>query len=186
VTTGGRTGGRRRWSGGGRWLDIDALPGVRRRLWHAHHDYERPGPIRQKFSKEVFDFLAEIVGARKTVLPLVVFGRWVCVSYELDTTVATISPTTAPAALNAINGRVCARISNDAFARFRDEEDAWVAIVTRDGRAFCVGADLKDGADRSCVPGDVLGEADDELPSRVVGDLQALIAAVNGYAWATG
>src|ERR1700736_5076531 len=34
---------------------------------------------------------------------------------------------------------------NAAFARFRDEDDAWVAIVTGAGRAFCVGADLRDG-----------------------------------------
>ena len=35
---------------------------------------------------------------------------------------------------------------NDAFTRLRDDEDAWVAIVTGSGRAFCVGADLRDGA----------------------------------------
>src|SRR4051812_15719300 len=34
---------------------------------------------------------------------------------------------------------------NDAFTRFRDEEDAWVAIVTGAGKAFCVGADMSDG-----------------------------------------
>ncbi len=35
---------------------------------------------------------------------------------------------------------------NEAFSRFRDEEDAWVGIVTGAGRAFCAGADLRDGA----------------------------------------
>ena len=40
----------------------------------------------------------------------------------------------------------CAADLNDAFSRFRDDEDAWVAIVTGAGRAFCAGADLRDGA----------------------------------------
>src|ERR1700694_2373889 len=66
------------------------------------------------------------------------------VQYELDDHVATI-PYNRPDALNAINGEM--RIGlNDAFTRFRDDEDAWVAIVTGAGRAFCAGADLRDGA----------------------------------------
>jgi enoyl-CoA hydratase/carnithine racemase len=66
------------------------------------------------------------------------------VTYELDEHVATISYN-RPHALNAVNGELRADL-NAAFARFRDEEDAWVAIVTGVGRAFCAGADLKDGA----------------------------------------
>lgn len=31
----------------------------------------------------------------------------------------------------------------DAWTRFRDDESAWVAVVTGVGRAFCTGADLK-------------------------------------------
>src|SRR5206468_6230288 len=34
---------------------------------------------------------------------------------------------------------------NAAFTRFRDEEDAWVAIVTGAGKAFSAGADMRDG-----------------------------------------
>ena len=49
-----------------------------------------------------------------------------------------------PDALNAINGALRTGL-NDAFLRFRDDEDAWVAIITGAGRAFSVGADLKDG-----------------------------------------
>ncbi len=66
------------------------------------------------------------------------------VLYELTDHVATITYN-RPEALNAINGEM-RRGLNDAFARFRDDEDAWVAIVTGAGRAFSVGADLRDGA----------------------------------------
>jgi enoyl-CoA hydratase/carnithine racemase len=64
------------------------------------------------------------------------------VTYELDADrhVATITYN-RPDALNAINGEMRADL-NDAFARFRDEEAAWVGIVTGAGRAFCVGADV--------------------------------------------
>src|ERR1700694_3297407 len=66
------------------------------------------------------------------------------VNYVLDGHVATITYD-RPEALNAVNGELRVDL-NAAFARFRDEEDAWVAIVTGRGRAFCAGADLRDGA----------------------------------------
>lgn len=66
------------------------------------------------------------------------------VRYELEGHVATITYH-RPERLNAVNGEL-RRDLNEAFARFRDDEDAWVAIVTGAGRAFCVGADLRDGA----------------------------------------
>jgi enoyl-CoA hydratase/carnithine racemase len=65
-------------------------------------------------------------------------------TYELDGHVATITYN-RPEVLNAINAEM-RRDLNEAFARFRDDEEAWVAIVTGSGRAFCVGADLRDGA----------------------------------------
>ena len=66
------------------------------------------------------------------------------VTYELDGHVATITYN-RPEALNAINGEM-RRDLNAAFSRFRDDEEAWVGIVTGAGRAFCAGADLRDGA----------------------------------------
>jgi enoyl-CoA hydratase/carnithine racemase len=66
------------------------------------------------------------------------------VRYELDGHVATITYN-RPDALNAINGAM-RRGLNDAFTRFRDEEDAWVGIVTGAGTAFCTGADMRDSA----------------------------------------
>src|ERR1700722_15711938 len=54
------------------------------------------------------------------------------VLYERRDDVATITYN-RPGALNA------------AHDGFRDEEEAWVGIVTGAGRAFCAGADLRDG-----------------------------------------
>ena len=67
-----------------------------------------------------------------------------CVLYEVNRHVATITYN-RPEALNAINGDM-RRDLNAAFASFRDDEDAWVAIVTGAGKAFCAGADMRDGA----------------------------------------
>jgi E-phenylitaconyl-CoA hydratase len=66
------------------------------------------------------------------------------VLYELDGHVATITYN-RPESLNAVNGEM-RRDLNAAFTRFREEEDAWVGIVTGAGKAFCAGGDIKDGA----------------------------------------
>lgn len=64
-------------------------------------------------------------------------------SYERDGHVATITYN-RPEALNAVNGSM--RESLDAaWTRFREDEEAWVGIVTGAGKAFCAGADLRDG-----------------------------------------
>src|SRR5215471_15767941 len=66
------------------------------------------------------------------------------VLYARDGHVATITYN-RPERLNAINGQVRQDL-NAAWERFRADDEAWVAIVTGAGRAFCVGADLRDGA----------------------------------------
>jgi enoyl-CoA hydratase/carnithine racemase len=66
------------------------------------------------------------------------------VLYELVGHVATITYN-RPQALNAVNGEM-RRDLNAAFTQFRDDEDAWVGIVTGAGKAFCAGGDIKDGA----------------------------------------
>jgi enoyl-CoA hydratase/carnithine racemase len=102
------------------------------------------------------------------------------VLYERDGHVATITYN-RPDVMNAINGEL--RIDlNAAWERFRDDEEAWVAIVTGAGRAFCVGADLKDGAGSAGTwPGSFW-----EIPT--VNSFESglevwkpTIAAVNGY-----
>jgi E-phenylitaconyl-CoA hydratase len=65
------------------------------------------------------------------------------VTYELDDHIATIT-LNRPDARNAINGALRQDL-NAAWDRFRDDEDAWVGILTANGDVFCAGGDLKDG-----------------------------------------
>jgi enoyl-CoA hydratase/carnithine racemase len=104
----------------------------------------------------------------------------VSVGYEIDGHVATITYD-RPESLNAIDSEMRRRL-NDAFATFRDDEDAWVAIVTGQGRAFCVGADMRDA---SGAAGEFAGTFWEKptLNSFESGweIFKPVIAAVNGY-----
>ena len=66
------------------------------------------------------------------------------VLYEREGRIATITYN-RPEALNAINGELREDL-NAAWETFRDDEDAWVGIVTGAGRAFSAGADLRSPA----------------------------------------
>ena len=102
------------------------------------------------------------------------------VGYERDGHVATITYN-RPEALNAVNGELRSDL-NAAFARFRDEEEAWVAIVTGAGRAFCVGADMRDGQGAT---GDFAGTFWEKPTTNSFESgweiFKPVIAAVNGY-----
>jgi enoyl-CoA hydratase/carnithine racemase len=102
------------------------------------------------------------------------------VGYVLDEHVATITYD-RPEALNAVNGELRVDL-NDAFSRFRDDTDAWVAIVTGNGRAFCAGADLKDSEGSTGVFAGTFWEKP-TLNSFESGweIFKPVIAAVNGY-----
>ena len=104
------------------------------------------------------------------------------VLYELDGHVATITYN-RPEVLNAINGEL-RRDLNAAFARFRDEEEAWVAIVTGEGRAFCAGADVRGGGGGSPV-GDFAGTFWEKPTTNSFESgweiFKPVIAAVNGH-----
>jgi E-phenylitaconyl-CoA hydratase len=65
------------------------------------------------------------------------------VGYEKEGHVVTITYN-RPERMNAINGQMRQEL-NAAWLCFRDDEDAWVAILTGAGRAFCAGADVRDG-----------------------------------------
>ena len=101
-------------------------------------------------------------------------------TFQLDGHVATITYN-RPGALNAINAEM-RRDLNEAFSRFRDDDEAWVAIVTGAGRAFCAGADLRDGAGSA---GEFAGSFWEKptLNSFESGweIFKPVIAAVNGY-----
>ena len=102
------------------------------------------------------------------------------VRYELDGHVATITYH-RPDKLNVIDQQMRAEL-NAAFAAFRDDEDAWVAIVTGAGRAFCAGADIHS-------PGNPAGEFPGTFWEKpTVNSFESgweickpVIAAVNGY-----
>ena len=68
-------------------------------------------------------------------------------TYKLNGHIATITYH-RPESLNAINGamRECL---NAAWLEFYNDPEAWVAILTGAGRAFCAGADLRPGQGNS-------------------------------------
>jgi E-phenylitaconyl-CoA hydratase len=102
------------------------------------------------------------------------------VRYELDGHVATITYN-RPDALNAINGEM-RRDLNAAFARFRDEEDAWVGIVTGEGRAFCAGADIRgEGNSAGDFPGTFWEKPTQNSFESGWEIFKPVIAAVDGY-----
>ncbi len=66
------------------------------------------------------------------------------IHYTVDEHIATIV-IDRPEAKNALDpDHFCALA--DAWRRFRDEDDTWVAVITGVGDAFCAGADLKSQA----------------------------------------
>ncbi len=100
------------------------------------------------------------------------------VLYEREGHIATITYN-RPEAMNAINGQLRQDL-NAAWEQFRQDEEAWVGIVTGAGRAFSAGADLKD-ANPTTTPGTFW-----EVPSynsleSGMEIFKPVIAAVNGY-----
>ncbi len=99
------------------------------------------------------------------------------VLYSREGHIATITYN-RPEALNAINGELREDL-NASWVQFRDDAEAWVAIVTGAGRAFSAGADLRDSARPA-------GATHWETPSLTslesgIEVWKPVIAAVNGY-----
>jgi enoyl-CoA hydratase/carnithine racemase len=106
------------------------------------------------------------------------------VDYKLESKIATIT-LNRPEAYNSIDVRTLKEL-HDALIAFRDNEDAWVGIITGAGdKAFCSGADiaemlpfLKTNAYKPW-----------EIPQTPLGDMELykpLIGAINGIAFGGG
>lgn len=96
------------------------------------------------------------------------------VTYERLETVAVIT-LDRPTALNAINAEL-SRELREAWEQFNGEEDALVAVLTGNGRAFCAGLDMKEAAE-SARTGTPMQLGRGMNPREIV---KPTIAAVNG------
>jgi len=102
------------------------------------------------------------------------------IEFEVSEAIATITYN-RPDALNAINAEM-RRDLNDVFARFRDDEDAWVGIVTGAGRAFCAGADIRGGSGSAGTFQGTFWEKPTQNSFESGWEIfKPVIAAVNGY-----
>ncbi len=105
------------------------------------------------------------------------------VLYERQESIAVIT-LDRPTSLNAITPEL-SRELGEAWRRFDQEEDALVAILTGNGRAFCAGLDMKAAAEAvrqgeaGGIPGGSLGMGRMAGPREI---MKPTIAAVNGPA----
>ena len=107
------------------------------------------------------------------------------IEYEVKDKIAYVT-LNRPETLNAINNEMAAAW-NGVWERFRDDDDAWAAILTGAGdRSFCSGADLKEmGASHESGPsrGNPFGgNPRPRRPAEELGVWKPIIAAINGYA----
>ena len=108
------------------------------------------------------------------------------VLYEVEDRIARIT-LNRPEVLNALNRQMIEDLRQTVL-RFNDDNEAWVAIVTGAGRAFCAGRDLKERAEDNASGRQPRAEEsmyEDSL-SMWPAPRKPMIAAVNGYALAGG
>lgn len=104
------------------------------------------------------------------------------VEYELEDKIAVIR-FNRPDRLNAFSAEMV-HATADAFARFRADNDAWVAILTGNGRAFSAGRDLKMEVSQGRM--DISKDSVSPSPFHLVESEKPVIAAVHGYAIGAG
>jgi enoyl-CoA hydratase len=111
------------------------------------------------------------------------------ITYELSDHVAVLTYD-RPEQRNAVSRRMNTELHH-AWRRFRDDDDAFVLVITGAGDAFCAGWDLQDAADWPRPEWDefrthVYDSAGDCGYTRRVDVFKPVIAAVNGWAVAAG
>ena len=108
------------------------------------------------------------------------------VLYEKQGNIVTIT-LNRPDSLNAINRELRGDLA-DAITKFDGDADAFVAIVTGAGRAFCAGRDLKERAEDNAegVQARAFHSMSPDRPYMWPQTWKPMIAAVNGFALAGG
>jgi E-phenylitaconyl-CoA hydratase len=110
-------------------------------------------------------------------------------TYELDGHVAILTYN-RPEQRNAISREMNAEL-HAAWQRFRDDDDAFVLVITGAGEAFCAGWDLADAAETRIDDWDefrthIYNAPGDCGYTRRADVFKPVIAAVNGWAVAAG
>ena len=111
------------------------------------------------------------------------------IRYERDGHVAVLTYD-RPDQRNAVSRQMNAEL-HDAWGRVRDEDDAFVLVITGEGEAFCAGWDLADAAATTVGDWDefrthLYNSPGDCGYTRRVDVFKPVIAAVNGWAVAAG
>jgi len=99
--------------------------------------------------------------------------------YEKHEHIVTIT-LNRPEAMNATNRELQEELAK-AWERFYADDSAWTAILTGAGRAFCVGRDIKETAQRDQTVGVEFRQPGSEQGAPPSGFYKPAIAAVNGY-----